>query len=89
MIIEVSNQDQFDELVKTIPIERFKLFISEDDEILIRPSVTSKAMDTILWKNPTKDAVDTWSELGGRVFKIKKFYWREDQAPEFQYRREE
>lgn len=88
MIIEVNNVEQFKELIKDIPINRFRLYVTDDNEILVRPSKTSKSLDTILWLNPTENAVDEWIKLGGKFFKIKKFYWREDTSPELQYKKE-
>jgi hypothetical protein len=62
--------------------KRFHLIITDNDELILRPSVTTKGIDTVYMKNITgdkkKEIVDQIKPEVGAVFKCAAFRWSDD-----------
>lgn len=58
---------------------RFFILYTEAGELILRPTVTSKGIDSVIVSNIKRDeAIKFGNEVGLIVLTIKKFWWKED-----------
>jgi hypothetical protein len=85
-IIEIKTVEEFRKAVEDLERNRFKLYITELKEAILRPQVTSKNVDTIYIRNLKEEEIKAVIKIwGGTTANIVRFWWSEDKQPGREY----
>lgn len=73
---------QFMEIGESCNSDRFRMFLTSDNKAIIRPTVSTHSLETLVIENLSStardDLVEWWKDKCGKVFEIQEFIWRED-----------
>lgn len=78
-VIEFDSVEQFKDLANNYQKDRFRLLLTDEGEAIMRPSVSTKSLETLYIIGLTREQQDELEKWWGRsVFRIARFNWRED-----------
>ena len=75
-IIEVPTLEEFQSLTAGFKKERFKLFLTWNNSLVLRPAVSTSHLDTLILRDATDDVVSQVSK-SWKIFHVKEIHFDE------------
>ena len=79
MIIEINNYKDAAKIINELVDKRiYALYVDNELNAILRPTVTSKGRDTYVIKGSNQKEIDEFERAFGMIFRISKFSFKED-----------